>query len=307
MDIQRHVRDIHLQLLTYQRGLGSRQKTERHLKQLIDTLEKYLVNLPQFEKDMIRNDHELGPKLDDLYATTHEMIKDATSILHHLLIRIMLNQFGYNTPPNRTRFVSTIFEQFVKGITYFINEQEANVYPIYHRLVSCGPIRDVTYADFHTCYAENPNNEIAKDRIRKCYLERLIYDNIYKNQALFSQDEGHEHWLQKTKNDFNSCFPNIDIAIDIKYHNIHPHPIYLKADIYRHSILQESVEFYRKLQVDSLYPQYSDIVHCVRQKHHRGSVQYYEKFQDFTQSRTWIRTEGHPEKNFVGGTRKKAK
>jgi len=123
--------------------------------------------------------------------------------------------------------IPAIFEEFIKGITYFNNELETPPpRPIYHRLYSCSFREDTMYSYYHNCViTEHTPEERRKveERIYKCYIERLIFDNIYLHNTLHlgdsvhSQDTGHAKRLEETEKDFKSCFPKITIDIRLEY------------------------------------------------------------------------------------------
>ncbi|MFM2010356.1 MAG: hypothetical protein RLZZ479_747 [Bacteroidota bacterium] len=79
----------------------------------------------------------------------------------------------------------------------------------------------------------------VKRQIQTCYLERLIYDDLYKKQTLFfpkqgdaspAQDDGHVHWLEQTKRDYLTCFPNEDIKVSLEeFHNNTSFPTVLRV------------------------------------------------------------------------------
>ena len=85
--------------------------------------------------------------------------------------------------------VTRKFEDFLKGITYFGNEV-ADVAPIYHREQSCRPIlrsHDLHIDDIannYHCHDTLTNNERnrRKKLVHKCYLERLIFSEMWKNE-----------------------------------------------------------------------------------------------------------------------------
>lgn len=142
--------------------------------------------------------------------------------------------------------ISHVFEEFIKGITYFSIETPASTtVPIYHRLYSCGPRSSESFADVLTECHPDPNNEgghhrrKAELRIEKCYIERLIYDAIFRNldlhfpyydesdvvlsqSAVKLQDKGHREWLKETADAFKLCFPNTDFQVSVGFDGIIP-------------------------------------------------------------------------------------
>lgn len=135
--------------------------------------------------------------------------------------------------------VTLIFEEFIKGITYFENEKEEQVVPIYHRLYACGPYADTHRKGNLVCTAGLSKDEIKRRRplIERCYIERLIYDEIYKYYSFHfpskndspSQDEGHLFRMKLTQEDFESCFPDTKINVEVDHEDNAP----VKATITR--------------------------------------------------------------------------
>lgn len=138
--------------------------------------------------------------------------RDANARRVHDILFTNLLKIG-KTPPMR---ITKIFEEFVKGITYFSNETTNGEQPIYHRLASCGPRNDAFRNTFNQCTRSNKREKrILKEKIQTCFIERLIYDKLYTHQTLFfpasgnaqhTQDQGHVNWLAITKADFRRMF-----------------------------------------------------------------------------------------------------
>lgn len=138
--------------------------------------------------------------------------------------------------------ITRIFEEFLKGITYFSNETEyIKQIPIYHRAASCGDSSADFIKKYLQCYKTNiPNNiKQKKEHIYKCYLERLIYDRMFqhsfmnnlnvhsKHTTAIEQNKGHKFQLTERARNFNSCFTGIKINIKIEYKNNFPIILYI--------------------------------------------------------------------------------
>lgn len=116
-----------------------------------------------------------------------------------------------------------LFQKFIQGITLFRDQDIGNREPIYHRLLACGPGSDQFRQEFGQCSVKDSRKKRMdiKDRIERCYKERLLYNEIYKQLEFFfpsevrSQDPGHVNWIDVTKNDFASCFPNVDFKVKV--------------------------------------------------------------------------------------------
>jgi hypothetical protein len=119
------------------------------------------------------------------------------------------------------------FDEFLKGITYFTSQTPPDKLPAYHRLSSCGSGTEAFRKTYNQCHISMKKSKIlkVKKQIETCYIERLIYDDLYKKQTLFfpdkgnaspSQDAGHTNWLEQTKKDFHTCFPDVEIKVSIE-------------------------------------------------------------------------------------------
>lgn len=149
--------------------------------------------------------------------------------------------------------ITRVFGEFIKGITYFKDGVDK---PAYYRLL-CG------------------------GRIETCYIESLIYDQLYKNQRIHC-DEEYIAWLEQTKTKFNTCFPNVDLQVQLEFRGIYP--IYIKIERYKKNKLV-SIEIYAK---DRYQDAYSVFVQCrletFSQKH---TKQIKQKIQTFVKPRRW--------------------
>lgn len=202
---------------SYKPSLDSKRNTISCLK----NLEKKLSKLSELERSLFVSENQKNlSQLQNILRDSK--IAEFTSYRDKIFKNLL--RFNANLPID----IPKIFANFIKGITYFSNEEDINARPIYHRLYSCGERGDSFYTSLHTCSdTQTPESRrIAEERIYKCYLERLIFDNIYKNNTLFfpktgseihSQDIEHQTRLAQTREDFKSCFPNIELKINIDY------------------------------------------------------------------------------------------
>jgi hypothetical protein len=102
------------------------------------------------------------------------------------------------------------------------------------------------------------NNKKLKDvskRIKNCYIERLIYEQMYLKNIKFKlntsseytqpiQDEAHTNWLKQTSEDFNTCYPDISIKVNLKYFKL-TIPNYLMIRYYHKGKLVFVEEYYK--------------------------------------------------------------
>ena len=157
-------------------------------------------------------------------------------------------------PKKMPKKITLTFQEFIKGITYFEYQKNyANDIPIYHRLYSCGDGTELYRNDNIICHSNITRAE--KNRRKKlaerCYIERLIYDALFRYDTLHfsktgsdspTQDEGHMFRLDITRQDYESCFKGCKIAVEIEW--IDGMPCVLK--ITRSKNNQVQVETYRK-------------------------------------------------------------
>jgi len=169
---------------------------------------------------------------------------------------------------------TTIFTEFCKGITYFENEKDKSIRPIYHRYNSCGAANETTESKFSKQMLKSSNK---KWYLRKCFIERLIYNKIYVN-IFESQDMGHLDELQKIERLYDDNFPNENLTIKMTFRNI-IYPITVDINWNDHN------EVYRKQYIRE--HGYSTIVSCTNY----NSGKLYEKIQTFTEETSWIRAD----------------
>jgi hypothetical protein len=178
----------------------------------------------QLEKIKYRNEMELGYlklKLLDIPDAQFRSCHD----------KIFKNILKYNIGKKR---VTHIFEQFIRGITLFENETKSHdpKYIAYHRERSCGSYKmpRVDYKNTRSCAIINDKETLKANRqlIYRCYLERIVYDALYKQYTLFFpqewdqesyQDEGHRRMLDDVKKDFESCYPNTNLRVEVSYND----------------------------------------------------------------------------------------
>jgi hypothetical protein len=109
---------------------------------------------------------------------------------------------------NEKRRVTNIFNNFIKGITYFNGDTVYNPsQPVYHRNASC-PQRG------------HPNQKCTIDNhpslnIDRCYKERLIYDELWNRMLNMQQNKSHLDWLEDTRQAFSTCFPETTLRVSV--------------------------------------------------------------------------------------------
>lgn len=187
--------------------------------------------------DLVKDNHILihgflDNKYDRLIQIKYFLLKLNSKNARSLHDKIFTNIFklGKHTPLGVTR----VFGEFVKGITFFSDEIENKLnIPIYHRAASCGDSSEDFRKKYLRCYQEDEPFIIEQKRqhIYKCYIERLIFDDMFIHSFTHFQDninlpieqnKGHKFQLTERANNFNSCFLSIKIKIELKYKDNFP-------------------------------------------------------------------------------------
>ena len=206
------------------------RKTEYKME---NNLEK---SLKEFEKNLTASSSTQIEILKSQYST--EFIKLKHTLSKDYLLRSLQDKIftkHLKLPKQMPTYISDLFENLIKGITYFSHEKE-NVYPIYHRLYSCGPYEDTHRSGNLICTEKLDKKELIRRRplIERCYIERLLYDLLYIHESLhfpklgpqdLKQDDGHIFRMNLTKKDFESCFPSTKIECKIEYDDNFPYKV----------------------------------------------------------------------------------
>jgi len=204
--------------------------------------EKIYILLNIFEEDLKKiekNNILLNGFIDRHYNTINDIkkflinINSEESLSYHDKIITNIFKMDKYIPLG----ITFVFEDFITGITYFSNEMEyKKKIPIYYRAASCGNSNTEFKKKYLECYNEDsPEDiEIKKKHILKCYLERLIYDDMYKNLTLHHETKVlNTYQLTESGKNFNSCFLGIELKIKILYDNRFPYNLlvyYIKKE-----------------------------------------------------------------------------
>ena len=191
--------------------------------------------------------------------------------------------------------LTLLFQEFIKGITYFAS-QESSISPIYHRLESCGRGDDAFRKSFQQCHLNmtKDDRQTVKKKIETCYIERLIYNEMYMYQTLHFPQVGHEQHSQDkehvyrlfevTRRDFKSCFPNLDIAVKLEFEQHMPVQLTITRLLKTHKKRKRtSHEVYKKTVRHGIVPCYIPIVECWR----RTDINTYVKTQGYVANKPW--------------------
>ena len=234
--------------------------------------------------------------------TNRETIRDVMSSLEELSknpkIRSIYDKICKsslcitNKPPMQ---ISFIFNELIKGITYFQQEGVSNAMPLYHRLTSCGPNRNQTFRQhYNQCkpMMDKKHKKHVKEYITNCYVERLLYDEWYQHQTLYfptnsssvpMQDKGHVTWLKNVHEDYKSCFPDVDVSVMIDdFDGLMPTSVSITRC---KNNMEVSKERYLRSVIHGDVKQYDELVECYLEA--KGTTKF--KIQNFDKKERWIR------------------
>ncbi len=188
------------------------------------------------------------------------------------------------------------FERFMPGISVFGMENiNASEKPLYHRDASCGP-KSLTTSEYDDTRRCGPQHSLSqrdanKARILKCYVERLVYDKIYEKHNLRfpgkleyqgAQDANHWRRLEKTREDFESCFPFTKLILDVDFDERDiPFCLTIRIveDNKERNSLTETIETYVKSVGNKEI--YGLIVHCRKEVNDNATKKSFYKSQHF--------------------------
>ena len=207
--------------------------------------------------------------------------------------KLFKDQFKIDTFPAH---VSIIFENFVKGITYFSHETDVKkVFPVYHRMYSCGPARDKQYRLGNLVCAfslDKKGIERRKSLIERCYIERLIYDELYNHETLHypqkgTNDKQHNagplYRLDLTKQDFETCFPNTQIDVEILYHLNLPYKLEIRKTYNNSNVI---LRFTKDISIGPYGEKiYNEAVFCEKHANNKPTkykIMYFDKRAKFS-------------------------
>ncbi len=235
--------------------------------QIIMETKKLLKELQKVNKERILLQGLIDKNYTDLKKLRDILLgiktNEGRSILDKIFTKIL--KFDTHMPLG----ITIVFENYIKGITYFSNEKEnKNQIPIYHRASSCGNKKK----DFRDLLKNSSiNEETKKNHIKKCYLERLIYDDMYremsfhfpaefKNQEL-KQNKGHQHQLTERSKNYYNYYLDEKIKIEILYDN--NFPIILTIIYIKGTDIIKTERYLKTTYIDDYgNTQYSQNVYC---------------------------------------------
>lgn len=195
---------------------------------------------------------DVAMPLNSARPTAHAKYPGLLRVMRSFMDRILGSKLQILRQPP-TASITRVFEQLIQGITYFADQVHAptsgvlseeatasrNRRVIYHRLFACGDGSDAFRQTHLTCKQHGmskKDRDAVKARIWRCYVERLIYDDLYRNMqsdalfrtsgttntpvpgnAVLHQDTGHLEFLTKTLLDFQTCYPCLEVRVAVDY------------------------------------------------------------------------------------------
>ena len=164
---------------------------DQRRSELQSFVKSHMEELHSMKRVMVGNHawsfaHELSPELFKVYT----VVNDALGFTQ------TFREFVQTT--------THVFTAFVKGITYFDAETQPLRLPVIHqRDASCGSARKRFGPDL-------------SDSVRRCLLERLVYDALYARNVGF-QDVVHRFELWQMGKIFDARFPDQRLSVVLTY------------------------------------------------------------------------------------------
>jgi hypothetical protein len=233
------------------------------------------ITLKIFEKSLNKSNPILINFLKDRYGTEFIKIKYTISQfpnLRSLHDKIYTKHLKYNR--NIPSHITILFENFIKGITFFSNEIETTQ-PIYHRLYSCGPYDNNHRLGNLICTDNLSKTELKRRRplIERCYIERLIYNELFIKESLHfpisgtqdnKQDIQHLFRMDLTETDFKTCFPDTSIKVEIDYEDNFPYKLII---IKTHKNIQTKLTYIKTYGIiNNNNKIYEDLINCIKEE-----------------------------------------
>lgn len=121
------------------------------------------------------------------------------------------------------------------------------------------------------------SNASSKHFVRKCYIEWMICDILYKHY-LYGRDLGHLKEMILVQRYYQDYFPDENIVINIEYaQNYYP----CKCTITTFKGSSVIIETYLKK------PCNRETLMCEKRIINNGNVKYYSKINEFTKENVW--------------------
>jgi hypothetical protein len=180
-----------------------------------------------------------------------------------------------------------LFANFCKGITYFNGDVILEM-PPYHRSDSCGTKALPFNEKFTINPADSPKTTVAKKQyLRKCYLERMIYNKIFEN-TLYRQDVQHMKELKLIERLYQDYHPDESINIDVSFERyIYPVNVDITTRI---KSLKIAESFTKTFDDSNNYDANITVQKIVTNGSQRNQVQIYNKVQTYEKEMPYILT-----------------
>lgn len=214
-----------------------------------------------------------------------EMKKVFIDVSYHSKFRSLYDTFfkkclGMVQVQKRLSYLPTLlFNKFIEGITYF-HQDTTDERPVYHRALSCGAQNLTSQYKFIDAMKikTKPLQErlLIKKFVRTCYIERLIYDDIYNN-TFHQQDLGHLHELKTVEQIYEKYYPKHNLYFKMKYDDDNYPIMLLITEKTPDLTTEETYTVSRK----------NERVLCSKTTSGKGIMRY-EKVQTFKQEEPWI-------------------
>jgi len=213
MDIQSILEQLHLLVQQTTYNFITIALSEQNLKDI----ERRLNRVSITEWPSIRTNHIVlltKLKINIEYLLKEPTIRANNRIFIGFRDRFSARLFEGINVVNERKIVTNIFNEFVRGITYFTTDPPGTIYddPIYHRDNACPPNNMPNLV----CDSTGMTPDDIKKRMYTCYVERLIYDEIWLQIYGMQQNSGHLDWLLSTKKAFQKCFPHTTISVFVR-------------------------------------------------------------------------------------------
>jgi hypothetical protein len=188
-----------------------------------------------------------------------------------------------------------IFENFIIGITKFTDAKQERAFPSYHRSESCGPYEENQRfrQSNKNCLKKNISTKEIQRRkaiAERCFLERLIYDEIYKQCCCHTetQDKGHITAIKQSQEDYMGCYPGQDIKVHVEMHMNLPHTLVIEK--YQNNKLVVTEKYHRQLVSNNNVIRQNFAIECEKEDHKRHR-KYFKCQSIYRPEERWISLE----------------
>lgn len=206
-----------------------------------------------------------------MYRTLYTNVrKDLASMIEKIFVqqlKIQVNKDG-----KLPMLCTPVFENFIIGITKFAGANQEQAFPSYHRSDSCGPYKNnSTFRQSNkNCLKRNLSpSEVARRRgiAERCFIERLIYDEIYRQSCWSSetQDKGHMEAIRQAQTDYMGCYPGQDIKVRIDMHMSLPYMLVIEK--YKNNKLVITEKYERRLVSNNNVIKHDFAIQCEKEDH----------------------------------------